>query len=723
MTPSHFPTEPLRTTTPSGLGITRTGSVIAGEDAIKSLITRLDSERGVLLSSGYEYPGRYSRWDMGFVNPPLCFTGRKLSFEVEALNERGVLLLDAVESSLRGASALARLERDGKRLHGEVKRTTQRFAEEERSRQPSLFSVIRELIRNFSCPTDPHLGLYGAFGYDLCFQFEPIVLKHERPSEQRDLVLYLPDELVVVDRQKEQAHNFKYDFEWNGRSTASLPRAGAVTPYRPAAATALSADHQPGEYADNVRAAKEFFRRGDLFEVVLSQTFKLDSPRPPSAIFDHLVIHNPAPYALFLNLGQSEYLVGASPEMYVRVEGRRCETCPISGTIPRGSNPVEDAEQIRELLSSTKDESELTMCTDVDRNDKSRICEPGSVKVLGRRQIELYSRLIHTVDHVEGMLRPEFDALDAFLSHTWAVTVTGAPKPAAIAQVEAMERSPRAWYGGAIGKIGFDGNLNTGLTLRTVRLLDGMAEVRAGATLLFDSDPDAEELETRVKASAFLDAVRSGAAGAAKTNTRITPRGAGLRALLVDHNDSFVHTLANYLRQTGAQVTTLRSGFDESVFDELAPNLVVLSPGPGSPSEFQLSRTIQFALDRKLPVFGVCLGLQGLVEHFGGTLGVLNYPMHGKPSEIITEPSPLFDGLPERFVAGRYHSLYAQPSTFPKELKAIAHTEDGVVMAIEHRSLPIYAVQFHPESILSMRGDVGLGLLNNAMAAFQKCLP
>src|SRR5690606_30778131 len=182
-------------------------------------------------------------------------------------------------------------------------------------------------------------------------------------------------------------------------------------------------------------------------------------------------------------------------------------------------------EQIRELLISTKDESELTMCTDVDRNDKSRICEAGSVKVLGRRQIELYSRLIHTVDHVEGTLRPEFDALDAFLSHTWAVTVTGAPKPAAIAQAEAMERSPRAWYGGAIGKIGFDGNLNTGLTLRTVREIDGLAQVRAGATLLFDADPDAEELETRVKASAFLDAVRSGAAGSAKLGTKINPHG------------------------------------------------------------------------------------------------------------------------------------------------------------------------------------------------------
>ena len=126
--------------------------------------------------------------------------------------------------------------------------------------------------------------------------------------------------------------------------------------------------------------------------------------------------------------------------MYVRVEGDRVETCPIAGTIARGVDPIADAEQIRTILNSTKDESELTMCTDVDRNDKARVCVPGSVRVIGRRQIEMYSRLIHTVDHVEGRLRRGFDALDAFLTHMWAVTVTGAPKLWAMQ----LHRGPRA---------------------------------------------------------------------------------------------------------------------------------------------------------------------------------------------------------------------------------------------------------------------------------------
>ena len=213
--------------------------------------------------------------------------------------------------------------------------------------------------------------------------------------------------------------------------------------------------------------------------------------------------------------------------MFVRVNGRRVETCPISGTIKRGDDAISDSEQILKLLNSKKDESELTMCSDVDRNDKSRVCEPGSVRVIGRRQIEMYSRLIHTVDHIEGRLREGMDAFDAFLSHAWAVTVTGAPKLWAMRFIEKNEKSPRAWYGGAIGMVHFNGDLNTGLTLRTIRIKDGIAEVRAGATLLFDSVPEEEEAETELKASAMISAIRDAKAGnAASDRARLRARSA-----------------------------------------------------------------------------------------------------------------------------------------------------------------------------------------------------
>jgi anthranilate synthase len=423
-----------------------------------------------------------------------------------------------------------------------------------------------------------------------------------------------------------------------------------------------------------------------------------------------------------MNLGDGEHLVGASPEMYVRVTGDRVETCPISGTIARGTDPVSDATQILALLNSEKDEAELTMCTDVDRNDKSRICVPGSVAVIGRRQIELYSRLIHTVDHVEGRLRPGFDALDAFLSHAWAVTVTGAPKTHAMRFIEAHEKSPRRWYGGAVGLLGFSGDMNTGLTLRTVRIMDGVAEVRAGATLLFDSDPDAEEAETRLKASAMLDAIRSaGRPAAAKPAAGEAARtGAGKKVLLIDHEDSFVHTLANYFRQTGATVTTWRAGFEPDALAAEKPDLLVLSPGPGRPEDFAMAGTFDAARRLGLPVFGVCLGLQGMAEYCGGTLALLPAPQHGKTATVRAADGKLFRGLPERFRVGRYHSIHAPRDTLPAELIVTAESEDGVVMAVEHATLPWAAVQFHPESIMTLDDGAGQKIIDNVMRALAR---
>ena len=688
-------------------------TAIEPEAAIEDLVDRLDSARGVLLSSSYEYPGRYTRWDMGFVDPPLVLTSRGNIVQVQALNSRGEMLLVPVRAALNELEEVALIEENSTLLTYEVQRSVARFEEEDRSRQASSFTVVRSLVELFA-GAEEHLGLYGAFGYDLAFQFEPIELKLTRPSDQRDLVLYIPDEIIVVDHQGGVAERRRYEFAYRDLSTTNISRGGARDLYQPDLELEPSRDHEKGEYAQIVETAREYFARGDLFEVVSSQTFVEPSPEPPSELFRRLKEQNPSPYGFLINLGQSEWLVGASPEMYVRVEGDRVETCPISGTIARGQDPLDDASQILALLNSEKDESELTMCTDVDRNDKSRICVPGSVKVIGRRQIEMYSRLIHTVDHVEGRLRPEFDALDAFLTHTWAVTVTGAPKTAAMMFLEDHEKSPRAWYGGAIGKVGFDGSLNTGLTLRTIRIKGGHAEVRVGATLLWDSDPVAEEEETELKASAFLDALRL---PRRTTETAASSSPAeGKEVLLVDHMDSFVHTLANYLRQTGAHVVTRRTGFPLEDLAAHKPNLLVLSPGPGAPNDYDVSSAINAAIDLEIPIFGVCLGLQAIVEHFGGHLGQLDTPMHGKPSLITAEESGLFDGLPKEFRAGRYHSLYAKEDSVPDSLNVVARSvDDGVVMAVEHKSLPICGVQFHPESIMSFDDEVGLRLVRNAV--------
>ncbi len=704
--------------TKGGISVTRQRRPIPYADAVVSYVEKLDERRGAVFSSNYEYPGRYTRWDTAVVDPPLGISSFGRDVWIEAYNERGEVLLGFVTERLKAVRELELGASTARRLDLKVKLPDRVFTEEERSKMPTVFTVLRAVTDLFYSQADASLGLYGAFGYDLAFQFDAIDLKLKRPDDQRDMVLYLPDEILVVDNYSAKAWVDRYDFAKNGASTEGKQGDIASEPFVRTDAIPPKSDHRPGEYAELVVKAKESFRRGDLFEVVPGQKFMERCDSKPSDISKRLKAINPSPYSFFINLGNQEYLVGASPEMFVRVSGRRIETCPISGTIKRGDDPIADSEQILKLLNSKKDESELTMCSDVDRNDKSRVCEPGSVKVIGRRQIEMYSRLIHTVDHIEGRLRDDMDAFDGFLSHAWAVTVTGAPKLWAMRFIESHEKSPRAWYGGAIGMVGFNGDMNTGLTLRTVRIKDGIAEVRAGATLLNDSIPEEEEAETELKASAMLSAIRDAKAGnSGKVSRDVAAVGKGVNILLIDHEDSFVHTLANYFRQTGATVSTVRTPVPEEIFDRLNPDLVVLSPGPGNPKDFDCKATIKKARARNLPIFGVCLGLQALAEAYGGELRHLALPMHGKPSRIrVLEPGIVFSGLSKEVTVGRYHSIFADPSTLPRDFMITAESEDGTIMGIEHTKEPIAAVQFHPESIMTLGGDAGMRMIENVVA-------
>ncbi len=704
--------------TKGGITVTRQRRAIPYADAVSSYVDKLDERRGAVFSSNYEYPGRYTRWDTAVVDPPLGISSFGRNVWIEAYNERGEVILGFIAERLKTVSELETGASTARRLDLTVKMPDRVFTEEERSKMPTVFTVLRAITDLFHSQADASIGFYGAFGYDLAFQFDAISLKLERPADQRDMVLYLPDEILVVDNYAAKAWIDRYDFAKDGKTTEGKAGDIAAEPFVRTDAIPPKSDHRPGEYAELVVKAKESFRKGDLFEVVPGQKFMERCESKPSDISKRLKAINPSPYSFFINLGNQEYLVGASPEMFVRVSGRRIETCPISGTIKRGDDPIADSEQILKLLNSKKDESELTMCSDVDRNDKSRVCEPGSVKVIGRRQIEMYSRLIHTVDHIEGRLRDDMDAFDGFLSHAWAVTVTGAPKLWAMRFIESHEKSPRAWYGGAIGMVGFNGDMNTGLTLRTVRIKDGIAEVRAGATLLNDSIPEEEEAETELKASAMLSAIRDSKTGnSGKTQRDVASVGKGVNILLIDHEDSFVHTLANYFRQTGATVSTVRTPVPEEVFDRLNPDLVVLSPGPGNPKDFDCKATIKKARARNLPIFGVCLGLQALAEAYGGELRHLALPMHGKPSRIrVLEPGIVFSGLAKEVTVGRYHSIFADPSTLPREFIITAESEDGTIMGIEHAKEPIAAVQFHPESIMTLGGDAGMRMIENVVA-------
>ncbi|MET9296405.1 anthranilate synthase component I [Streptomyces sp. NPDC003077] len=711
---------PDRWSTASGVTVHRHTTRSGDAAGVRALLeSALDERRGMVLCRGRHRA-------VGYVDPPVEISVRAGRVTLRALNARGSLLLPALRAALDGVLVVERA--DASRVTGRVPASEEPFAEEDRTRHAGAFRAVRALVAALAAPHDRLLGLYGAFGYDLLFQVDPVPLRQRRDPDDRDLVLHLPDEIHEFDLDHDQVVSHRYEFTARGRSTAGLPRETPAEPFVPGTAV-HPRDHAPGAYARVVERARALFRSGDLFEVVPGQVFRRGCAQLPSVLFRRLCAANPAPHNLLANLGEGEYLVGASPEMFVRVrrdardtERLLVESSPISGTIARGRDALEDADRVRELLGSLKEESELTMCTDVDRNDKARVCVPGSVRVTVRRRIETYATLIHTVDHVEGVLSPGRDALDGFLAHLWAVTVTGAPKLAAVEFIEREERSPRRWYGGAAGVLAFDGSLDTVLTLRTIQLRDGVATVRAGATLLYDSVPAAEEAETELKAKALLRVLEPPVPAAAPEPVRRDGAGSGLRVLMVDHRDSFAHCLASYLRQTGAQVTTYRSGGHLPVITRERPDLLVLSPGPGRPADFDVAATLKEAERLGVPVFGVCLGLQGIVEYAGGELDVLPTPVHGKPSPVrVTAPdSRLLAGLPERFAVGRYHSLYATAAGVPDELRVTATTDDGVVMAVEHRHLPFAAVQFHPESIMTAGGGAGHLVVANAVSALAR---
>ncbi|MFP6749253.1 MAG: anthranilate synthase component I [Alphaproteobacteria bacterium] len=706
---------------PSGIVIDRTDRDIDYERGIDFLIDALNDTRGAYLSSGVEDQDRYARWDFGFIDPPLELVAHARQFRLSALNPRGVPILAMLRPLLLKDPNIGLKSEDEHNLVLTVAGPGRMFAEEERSRQPSTFTPIRALMAEFDGMRDDFLGFWGAFGFDLIHEFEQMPLSMPRGEEDKLLHLYLPDRIMVLDRRLEQAHAYEYEYTRRALSTTGLGETAFAAIPRTARPNAIStgeitSDHSPEEYMAKVDMARERMRVGDIFEVVLSRKYQTAYHGLPSDMFRLMRRINPSPYEFFFQFG-AEQLIGASPEMFVRVDGDRVESSPISGTARRGDNAMEDAERILALYNSEKDEVELTMCTDVDRNDKSRICRPGTVKLLSRRAIERYAGLFHTVDHVEGRLRQGFDGIDAFLSHMWAVTLTGAPKRKAVEIIEQEEVSPRRWYGGAIGALMFSGTVNTGITIRTVHLEGGRADYRVGATFVYDSVPAEEEEETRVKSTAFFKTVADlGRAGPAVQAVREAPKFTGVRIVMVDNEDSFVHSLADYFRQTGGEVRTVRHGAPAQAALAERPDLVIHSPGPGQPKDFGVPGLVGAVAELGIPQFGVCLGLQGIVEAFGGELAVMEVPRHGKYWRLEHDGDGIFEGIAPGARVGAYHSLLAVADKIPAELQVIARNEEGMVMAVRHMSQPIAAVQFHPESILSMDARAGHRIVENVLA-------
>ncbi|MDQ1712851.1 MAG: anthranilate synthase component [Frankiaceae bacterium] len=394
-------------------------------------------------------------------------------------------------------------------------------------------AALRETVRLLhTTPLDglPPLtgGMVGYLAYDAVRRLERLPSRVPDDLHVPELAFLLATDLAVLDHADGSVVLIANAVNWDDtgeRVDAAYDDAVArldamtgdlATPAAPTAAT-LSTDvpldgvtttAPDGGYPAAVETAKEAIRAGEVFQVVLSQRFETATVAAPLDVYRVLRALNPSPYMYLLRFDGFD-VIGSSPEALVKVEGARAMLHPIAGTRPRGGTPERDAALAAELLADPKERAEHVMLVDLGRNDLGRVCVPGSVEVVDFFSVERYSHVMHIVSTVVGEVTPGVQAYDVLAACFPAGTLSGAPKPRAMELIEQIEPRRRGLYGGAVGYLDFAGDMDTCIAIRTVLLRDGTAYVQAGAGIVADSDPAAEDAECRSKAAAVLTAIRA----------------------------------------------------------------------------------------------------------------------------------------------------------------------------------------------------------------------
>jgi anthranilate synthase component 1 len=459
------------------------------------------------------------------------------AFLAIAEGEPDAFLLESVENGEKigrytflGVRPFLRLESRGSEVKIERGRKTER-------RTADIFQVMKELLRQHRPATMEGLppftaGAVGYCAYDIVRQLENIGARAKDDLDVPDCVLMFFDRVLAFDHLRHQIH-----IVVSADVTREAPRAAyqrAVTEIariekklaagwkpthwrKPAgrARLAVRARTTKAKFLESVRLAKEYIAAGDIFQVVLSQRWDFEPGVAPFDLYRALRTVNPSPYMYFLRFGGGGgkassggmHVLGSSPEMLVRVSGQKLEYRPIAGTHPRGRDEAEDAALEKKMREDEKERAEHVMLVDLGRNDLGRVSEYGSVKVRDLMFVERYSHVMHLVSALEGLLRPELDAMDAFAACFPAGTLSGAPKVRAMQIIEELEPVRRGVYGGGVLYADFAGNLDSCITIRTVLMRGKKAYLQAGAGIVADSDPQREFEETENKARALLRAV------------------------------------------------------------------------------------------------------------------------------------------------------------------------------------------------------------------------
>jgi len=477
------------------------------------------------------------------------------AFLAIAASEPDAFLLESVEGGERigrytflGVRPFLRLQSRGSEITIEQGR-------KQETRTVDVFQTIKELLRRHRPATVEGIppftaGAVGYCAYDIVRRLENIGDHAKDDLSVPDCILMFFDRILAFDHLHHQIHIVASADVSKGPARAAYNRAVADIAgierklaagwkpsnwRKPAAKSKLAVRAQTPKpkYIESVRRAKEYIAAGDIFQVVLSQRWDFEPGVEPLDLYRSLRTVNPSPYMYFLRFGESSsvalralrgksrsqaearkspretiHVLGSSPEMLVRVTGRKLEYRPIAGTHPRGKDEAADAALEKEMREDEKERAEHVMLVDLGRNDLGRVSDYGSVKVRDLMYVERYSHVMHLVSALEGRLRPELDAMDAFAACFPAGTLSGAPKIRAMEIIEELEPVRRGVYGGAVGYFGYGGAMDTAIAIRSVLMRDGRAFIQAGAGIVADSDPEAEHRECVNKARAVVNAVR-----------------------------------------------------------------------------------------------------------------------------------------------------------------------------------------------------------------------
>jgi anthranilate synthase component I len=391
-------------------------------------------------------------------------------------------------------------------------------------------SGLRSLIAESRIALPPELppmaaGLFGYLGYDMVRLVERLSQRNPDPLDLPDAVMLRPSVVVVVDGVMGEVTVISPAWAGSGLAARAAYAQAAervmdavrdLDRAPPGASHDLGAAAEPAEPVSNftpdeyraiVRRAKEYIAAGDIFQVVPSQRWAQRFKLPPFALYRALRRTNPSPYMFYFNFGGFQ-VIGASPEILVRVKGGRVTIRPIAGTRPRGATPTADAALEAELLADPKERAEHLMLLDLGRNDVGRVARIGTVAPDEQFVIERYSHVMHIVSNVRGELRDDQDALSALLAGLPAGTVSGAPKIRAMEIIDELEREKRGVYGGGVGYFSAGGDMDMCIALRTAVVKDGTLYIQAGGGVVHDSDPEAELQETISKSKALVQAAR-----------------------------------------------------------------------------------------------------------------------------------------------------------------------------------------------------------------------